>query len=47
MLDTGFCLKSQYHHMIQEGGCKEIQVLLAKENFELMISERWEGRRAL
>ncbi len=33
-------LKSQCHHKKQEGGCKEIQVQLTKDRFELMMSEQ-------
>ncbi len=38
--------KSQFHHKIQEGGCKKNKVL-AEDNFELMMSEYFKGRRAL
>jgi hypothetical protein len=31
-------------HKIQEGGNKEIQAYLAKDNCELMMSEHCEGR---
>ncbi len=30
---------SQCHHKIQEDSCKEIQVWLAEDNFELVMSE--------
>jgi|688.fasta_scaffold1873015_1 hypothetical protein len=33
-------LKSQCHHKKQEGGCKDIQVQLTKDNFELLMSEQ-------
>jgi hypothetical protein len=45
----GIFLKSQCHHKILEWDCKEIQVLimLSYDNFELIMSEHCEGRRAL
>ncbi len=42
-----YAFKKQGHHKKQEGGCKEIQELLGQDNFEFMMSEHCEDRRAL